>query len=127
QAVDATACGDVRGGPGPGGRGRSGGDRPRPRASAGVHHARRGPLRRLKTRMVYSAAVTLFELADRLGCRLEGDGTLEVTRVAGIEDAGSGAVTFLANSKYVGKLATTRATAVIVGESATGAPCAVLR
>ena len=69
----------------------------------------------------------LDELARRLECRLEGDGALEVTRVAGIEDAGPGDVTFLANSKYASKLPSTRASAIIAGDSVTGSPCAVLR
>jgi len=34
--------------------------------------------------------VTLGELATRLGCGLEGDGRIEITRVAGLEDAGPG-------------------------------------
>jgi UDP-3-O-[3-hydroxymyristoyl] glucosamine N-acyltransferase len=71
--------------------------------------------------------VTLTELAQRLGCRLEGDGRIEVVRVAGIEDAEPGEVTFLANAKYASKLATTRASAVIAGEGVNGAPCPVLR
>src|SRR5215510_14300665 len=32
----------------------------------------------------------LRELAERLACRLEGDGEIEIVRVAGIEDAGTG-------------------------------------
>ena len=71
--------------------------------------------------------MTLTELAQRLGCRLEGDGGIEVVRVAGIEDAEPGELTFLANSKYASKLATTRASAVIAGEGVNGAPCPVLR
>jgi UDP-3-O-[3-hydroxymyristoyl] glucosamine N-acyltransferase len=71
--------------------------------------------------------VTLDELARRLECRLEGDGAVEVTRVAGIEDAGPGDLTFLANAKYASRLGSTRASAVIAGEAVTGAPCAVLR
>jgi UDP-3-O-[3-hydroxymyristoyl] glucosamine N-acyltransferase len=71
--------------------------------------------------------VTLQELAARLGCRLEGDGTLEVNRVAGIEQAGPGDLTFLANPKYAGALPATRATAVIAAEGIAGAPCPVLR
>jgi UDP-3-O-[3-hydroxymyristoyl] glucosamine N-acyltransferase len=71
--------------------------------------------------------VTLDELARRLACQLEGDGTLEVTRVAGLEDAGPGDVTFLANAKYASKLSSTRASAVIADASVTSAPCAVLR
>ena len=71
--------------------------------------------------------MTLSELAQQLRCRLEGDGTIEVTRVAGIEDAGPGDVTFLANPKYLSKLKTTRASAVIVDDRVPSAPCALLR
>lgn len=73
------------------------------------------------------AAVTLADLARELGCRLEGDGSIEIARVAGIEDAGPGDVTFLANPKYASKLAATRASAVIADDSVTAAPCAILR
>jgi len=71
--------------------------------------------------------VKLSELATRLDCRLEGDGELDVTRVAGIQDAQPGDLTFLANPKYEKLLATTRATAVILKEEAPAAPCAMLR
>jgi UDP-3-O-[3-hydroxymyristoyl] glucosamine N-acyltransferase len=71
--------------------------------------------------------VKLSELATRLDCRLEGDGELDVMRVAGIQDAQPGDVTFLANPKYEKLLATTRATAVILKEEAPAAPCAMLR
>ena len=57
----------------------------------------------------------LRDLADRLQCRLEGDGSIDIVRVAGIEQAGAGDLTFLANSKYHGLLMTTGASAVIVG------------
>ncbi len=69
----------------------------------------------------------LRHLAEQLGCRLEGDGDLEIERVAGIEQAGPGDLTFFANPKYGAALRTTRATAVIAGEDAPTAPCAVLR
>jgi UDP-3-O-[3-hydroxymyristoyl] glucosamine N-acyltransferase len=71
--------------------------------------------------------VKLRELADRLGCRLEGDGDIEVVRVAGIEDAQPGDLTFLANSKYESMLSRTRASAVLLRADAPAAPCAVLR
>jgi UDP-3-O-[3-hydroxymyristoyl] glucosamine N-acyltransferase len=71
--------------------------------------------------------VKLKELAARLDCRLEGDGELDVTRVAGIQDAQPGDVTFLANPKYEKLLASSRATAVILKEEAPAAPCAMLR
>lgn len=71
--------------------------------------------------------MTLGDLAARLGCRLEGDAAIDVTRVAGLEDAGPGDLTFLANPKYASKLSATRASAVIAGDEVTDAPCAVLR
>jgi hypothetical protein len=39
--------------------------------------------------------VKLRELAARLGCRLEGDGELEIVRVTGLKDAGPGDLTRL--------------------------------
>jgi len=77
--------------------------------------------------VVYSPRLTLHELAERLGCRLEGDGSIVVERVATLEQAGPGDVSFLSNRKYAVQVATTRASAVIVGEDATSAPCATLR
>ncbi|MCA1585378.1 MAG: UDP-3-O-(3-hydroxymyristoyl)glucosamine N-acyltransferase, partial [Acidobacteria bacterium] len=71
--------------------------------------------------------MTLGELAAALGCQLEGDATLDIRRVETIGQAGLGDVTFVANAKYVPALATTRASAVILGPDITGAPCAVLR
>jgi UDP-3-O-[3-hydroxymyristoyl] glucosamine N-acyltransferase len=58
--------------------------------------------------------VKLRELAGRLGCELLGDGETDVAGVAGLEQAGPGDLTFLANPRYAQKLATTRASAVIV-------------
>jgi UDP-3-O-[3-hydroxymyristoyl] glucosamine N-acyltransferase len=71
--------------------------------------------------------VKLKDLAERLGCRLEGDGETEILRVAGIEHAQPGDLTFLANPKYEAALPTTRASAVLLREEAPPAPCAVLR
>ncbi len=58
--------------------------------------------------------MTLGELARRLDCPVEGDAAIEIRRVATIEDAGPGDLTFLANPKYAGKLAATKASAVIM-------------
>jgi UDP-3-O-[3-hydroxymyristoyl] glucosamine N-acyltransferase len=69
----------------------------------------------------------LKDVAERLECRLEGDGEIEITRLAGIEDAGEGALTFFANPKYAAALRATKASAVILGERAGDAPCARLR
>jgi len=58
----------------------------------------------------------LLEIAEKLGCRLEGDENAEITGVSGIESAEAGQVTFLANRRYAPNLRSTRATAVFVEE-----------
>lgn len=58
----------------------------------------------------------LGELAAQLGCKLEGDASLEVRGVAPIEDARAGEVTFLSNPKYYPELARTLASAVFADE-----------
>lgn len=58
----------------------------------------------------------LGEIAERLQCRLEGDPDAEILGVASLEKAGPGMLTFVANRKYLSKLKSTQATAVIVDE-----------
>ena len=71
----------------------------------------------------------LRALAEHLGCLLEGDGEVEIHRVAGLERAGQGDITFLANPKYAQHLHATKASAVILapGVEAPGLSAAVLR
>ena len=69
----------------------------------------------------------LRELAERLACRLDGDGEVEIVRVAGIQHARPGDLTFLANPKYEAAMATTQASAVLLKDEAPAAPCAMLR
>jgi UDP-3-O-[3-hydroxymyristoyl] glucosamine N-acyltransferase len=69
----------------------------------------------------------LKELAERLGCRLEGRGDIDIRRVAGLDQAGEGDLAFFANPKYASALRRTRASAVILGEDAPPAGCAMLR
>ena len=69
----------------------------------------------------------LDDLARRLDCELRGDGTVEITGVASLEDAGPGTVTFLADRRLAGKLATTRASAVILSPSDPEVPRPTLR
>ena len=71
--------------------------------------------------------MTLGELARRLECPVEGDAAIEIRRVAKIEEAGPGDLTFLANPKYASKLAFTKASAVIMNGEDVSAPCAVIR
>jgi len=61
-------------------------------------------------------SMPLSEVAAKLGCRLEGDGSIEIQGIAGIEHAEPGQVTFLANRRYFPLLHSTRASAVLVQE-----------
>jgi UDP-3-O-[3-hydroxymyristoyl] glucosamine N-acyltransferase len=58
---------------------------------------------------------TLDELARLVGGKLIGAGHVVISAAAAIEDAGPGAITFLANPRYHSYLANCRASAVIVG------------
>jgi UDP-3-O-[3-hydroxymyristoyl] glucosamine N-acyltransferase len=69
----------------------------------------------------------LKDIADHLGCRIEGDDEIDVNGVATLEDAGPGDLTFFVNPKYAAELRETRASAVILGLDAAPAPCAMLR
>jgi UDP-3-O-[3-hydroxymyristoyl] glucosamine N-acyltransferase len=71
----------------------------------------------------------LRDIAEQLHCRLEGDGELDIVRVAPIQQAQPGDLTFVASARYLPDLKTTRASAVILGKSKgadAAAPCAVL-
>ncbi len=69
----------------------------------------------------------LSELARQLGCRLEGDGSIDITGVAGLDQAGPGQLTFFGNPKLRPQLEATRASAVIMPEDAAGVPRPMLR
>src|SRR5210317_806344 len=58
--------------------------------------------------------MSLAELADRFGLEFTGDGDKTITGIATLAEAGAGDVSFLANSKYLPELVTTRAGAVIL-------------
>jgi UDP-3-O-[3-hydroxymyristoyl] glucosamine N-acyltransferase len=70
----------------------------------------------------------LAQLAESLQVRLEnGSPDTDIRGVAGIEEATSGQVTFVANPKYGSAARTTRASAVIVAEDFPAIPGAMLR
>jgi len=69
----------------------------------------------------------LRDIASALSARLEGDGDIEVTGIAGIEEAVPGQLTFVANPKYAAATKTTRASAVIVSEDFPAISAATLR
>ncbi len=68
----------------------------------------------------------LREIAGRLGCELRGDGEIEITGVAGMEQAGPSELTFLANPRYAPKVKHTRAGAILAAEEVKDHPIACL-
>ena len=60
--------------------------------------------------------VSLAFLAERTGAHLLGDGDTRIYRVATLKAAGDGDIAFLANSKYRGDVADSRASALILGK-----------
>jgi UDP-3-O-[3-hydroxymyristoyl] glucosamine N-acyltransferase len=65
----------------------------------------------------------LSEIARRLESKLDGPDA-EIQRVAGIEEAGPGDLTFISNPKYIAAAKSTRASGVFVEENFSGLPTA---
>src|SRR5689334_4467570 len=62
----------------------------------------------------------LSELAELTGARLEGAADdIEIIGAAGLDEAGEGHVTFLANPRYTPRVNSTRASAIYLSEEAT--------
>jgi UDP-3-O-[3-hydroxymyristoyl] glucosamine N-acyltransferase len=71
--------------------------------------------------------VRLGDLAERLGCKLEGDAGLEIRGIRGLEDAGPEDLTFVTEERYLARLRDTRAAAAIVAEGLSAAGRPILR
>ncbi|HKQ27361.1 MAG TPA: UDP-3-O-(3-hydroxymyristoyl)glucosamine N-acyltransferase [Burkholderiales bacterium] len=65
-------------------------------------------------------AMTLGEIASRLGGRVAGDPGIPIRQVASLQSAAPGEITFLSHPKYKAMLAATRASAVIVAAESEG-------
>jgi UDP-3-O-[3-hydroxymyristoyl] glucosamine N-acyltransferase len=63
---------------------------------------------------------TLSEIAAFLQATVVGDGAVEIRDIKGLDEAGEGDLTFLANPKYRKKIATTAASAVLVSAPVEG-------
>jgi len=59
--------------------------------------------------------LSVDEIARRIGGTVVGDGSVIINGLAGIEEAGAGEITFVANRKYLSNIETTKASAVIAG------------
>lgn len=75
------------------------------------------------------AVMKLSELAQLTGANIEGQTTdLDIHGAAGLDEAGEGHVTFLANPRYTTRVNTTRASAIFLSEDAqTDRDIAILR
>lgn len=69
----------------------------------------------------------LSDIAQALNCELEGDGSLEISGVLGMDEAGPGQLTFLSNPKYIAKLKATKASAIILSKDAPAVSISALR
>ena len=72
-------------------------------------------------------SLTLAELAKHLHAKLEGDPTGTITRVASIETAARGDLTFVSNPKYAALARSTKATAIVVEPNFPEIPTTTLR
>jgi UDP-3-O-[3-hydroxymyristoyl] glucosamine N-acyltransferase len=71
--------------------------------------------------------MNLGQIAERLGCSIEGDANLEISGVAAIGEAKKGELTFLADRRYQTALEKSAASAVIVAKETAPAHMAALR
>ena len=69
----------------------------------------------------------LGSIAQQLGCELKGDADIEIRRVAPIDEAQPGDLTFVSNRKYAARVKSTTASAVIVETAFQDIPTATLR
>src|SRR5580692_4480457 len=76
----------------------------------------------------HSSTMKLSQIASALNARLEnGSPDTEISGLNGIEQAGPGELTFVANPKYAAAARLTKASAVIVAEDFPAIPAAMLR
>jgi UDP-3-O-[3-hydroxymyristoyl] glucosamine N-acyltransferase len=73
-----------------------------------------------KNRSAAAMQLALGQIAELVGGRVIGNPDLTVSGIGSLDDAVDGQITFLANPKFAGKVATTRASAVILPPGANG-------
>ncbi len=69
----------------------------------------------------------LGEIGAAIGASIEGDPELEIDELAPLEAADARSLSFVSNPRYLARLGSTRAGAVILGPGVVGPGCAVLR
>ena len=95
-----------------------------------MHGLKQSPLKLFSGDNKIMPVIPLSQIAERLQCQIysgpQGDSSLGITGVAGIESATSTELTFLANPKYAPKLKHTAAGAVLVSSPGEGVAAAQL-
>ena len=69
----------------------------------------------------------LSDIASKIDCRMVADADVEIERIAGIDEAGPGDLTFVSNRKYISRIKTTRASAIILADDLAEVPIPSLR
>ena len=77
--------------------------------------------------LIKPEAMKLGDIAGSLKATLEGNADLEIDSIQPLEEATARDLSFLSNPRYLEKLDSTRAGAVILGRDVPGPGCAVLR
>jgi UDP-3-O-[3-hydroxymyristoyl] glucosamine N-acyltransferase len=77
--------------------------------------------------LIHPSPMKLGDIAASLDAGLEGNAELEIDSIQPLEEAGERDLSFLSNPRYLDKLKTTRAGAVILGRDVASPGCAVLR
>ncbi|MGZ3503629.1 MAG: UDP-3-O-(3-hydroxymyristoyl)glucosamine N-acyltransferase [Vulcanimicrobiaceae bacterium] len=82
------------------------------------------PRRRRRRRRIrlLNALGTLDQLAARVGGRVVGDGSVQIERIAAVDDAGPGALTFATSEQYLAAALRSKAGAVLVDEEIARTP-----
>jgi len=65
-------------------------------------------------------SIKLKDICKHLGGDLSGDGEIDITGISGINEAIPSQITFVANTKYLSAIATTKASAIIIGPGVSG-------
>jgi UDP-3-O-[3-hydroxymyristoyl] glucosamine N-acyltransferase len=71
---------------------------------------------RLPNNRIRAEFMKLSQIALKIDCRMTADEDVEIYRIAGIDEAEPGDLTFVSNRKYISHIKSTRASAIILGE-----------
>ncbi|MFC1475260.1 UDP-3-O-(3-hydroxymyristoyl)glucosamine N-acyltransferase [Candidatus Zixiibacteriota bacterium] len=70
---------------------------------------------------------SIAELAEKIGAKFDGDGSIEIYAAAPVETATEGYITFIANPKYLKHIKSTKASAIVLDDNTKASGLAVIR